>query len=377
MSEPWHFPRPELAQNYLTALETGIFPSLALFGPRRIGKTQFILNDLRPLAEAQGYETFVIDFWADEKSPEDCITLGIKAGLRELSIRKNIKALSLMNVNAGMGALSVTAKQDLSGMNAAFDLLASIYDNDKTTKVILFLDEIQHIGTNSSFEGAARSLRTFIDKNKSWVKVIMTGSSQDGLHRLFNKKQSAFYRSSTQSDFPLLGSEFAVHTMREYLKRVNREETPEMLNEWIRAYKKLNDSPLRMLGTAKHLIDYNEQDVMRAAEAYLNEENKFGSDLENRWEALSDTDAALLMIVADRIFNGVSVSLYSTETFDQLAKSGGIDKVTKSTVQNSTARLRKNGWLVSRERGSLAFESLEDYEFILGLIGVGQKDKKG
>ena len=55
LTELWHFPRPDLASAYLATLNAGLVTSTTIFAPRRTGKTVFLLRDLKPLAESEGY----------------------------------------------------------------------------------------------------------------------------------------------------------------------------------------------------------------------------------------------------------------------------------------------------------------------------------
>jgi hypothetical protein len=49
-SDPWHFARPELAEKYLRTFQIGLISAQALFAPRRMGKSEFLEQDLTPSA---------------------------------------------------------------------------------------------------------------------------------------------------------------------------------------------------------------------------------------------------------------------------------------------------------------------------------------
>ena len=57
--DPWHFPRPQLAKQYLAFFDAGLSNAMILFQQRRFGKTEFCLYDLAPAAEANGYVVVV------------------------------------------------------------------------------------------------------------------------------------------------------------------------------------------------------------------------------------------------------------------------------------------------------------------------------
>src|SRR5690606_14956150 len=58
----WHYPRTELAEQVLGMFKVGLSHALIFFAPRRMGKTEFLLKDVMPLAEKQGWKTFYFSF---------------------------------------------------------------------------------------------------------------------------------------------------------------------------------------------------------------------------------------------------------------------------------------------------------------------------
>src|SRR3990167_7787003 len=58
----WHFPRTALAQQVLGMFETGLSSALVFFAPRRMGKTEFLRKDVRPLADKKHWSTFYFSF---------------------------------------------------------------------------------------------------------------------------------------------------------------------------------------------------------------------------------------------------------------------------------------------------------------------------
>jgi len=74
------------------------------------------------------------------------------------------------------------------------------------TQVLLCLDEVQHLATDTRFEPLVSFLRTLIDEHREKLFVVYTGSSRDGLQRLFSRRKAPLFRSSSQIDLPPLGS---------------------------------------------------------------------------------------------------------------------------------------------------------------------------
>src|ERR1700677_3859518 len=68
--DPWHFPRPELAEAYLRAFELKLSSARGLFARRRMGKTEFLRRDLLPAAGAAGYLIAYTNLWDNRCAPD-------------------------------------------------------------------------------------------------------------------------------------------------------------------------------------------------------------------------------------------------------------------------------------------------------------------
>lgn len=68
----WHFPRVEIAETVYKALAFRPTNAISMFGPRRSGKTQFLIRDLAPLAKKRGHKA-VCRFFGDRSAhPQRC-----------------------------------------------------------------------------------------------------------------------------------------------------------------------------------------------------------------------------------------------------------------------------------------------------------------
>ena len=63
------FHRAELADQILGTLAHGPAQALSIFAPRRAGKTEFLVQDLAPNAEAKGHGVIYASFWQAPLSP--------------------------------------------------------------------------------------------------------------------------------------------------------------------------------------------------------------------------------------------------------------------------------------------------------------------
>jgi hypothetical protein len=357
---PWHYPRLDLAKQYLDLLDIGLTNSIALFAHRRSGKTEFVTHDLLPEAERRGAITYTVDFWANDESPEECIITGVLDTFNTLSVRKKLKGQPLKEFKASLVGLSASIENpSISTINQAFSLMRQVHSNDEK-KVVLFLDEIQHLACKAEFGSVAGALRTFIDKNKNWLTVVFTGSSQDGLQRLFSQKKSHFYSSTSINDFPLLGVEYVEFTINEF----NSYTTLNInLNHGIRVFKEINKNPEKFSQIINGLLISKRDDI----ECFFQERIKEFSndaDIQNRWDALTDFDTSVLGLLIDQYDKKIKCGLYCTQAYNLIKEEAGAEKVTRSSVQYSIDKLRNTGWIYSPSRGKWEVEDLDDLEFL-------------
>ena len=71
--DPWHFARPELAQRYLQTFHIGLISAQALFAPRRMGKSEFLEQDLIPAAQKSGLLTAYLNLWDAREHPRGAL----------------------------------------------------------------------------------------------------------------------------------------------------------------------------------------------------------------------------------------------------------------------------------------------------------------
>lgn len=79
-----YFPRTTLAQEYLNVFDDRDSRAITLFGPRGIGKTSLLQNDLMPLAVKSGRVPVYIDLWSARSDPGSVIADRIRAETQKL-----------------------------------------------------------------------------------------------------------------------------------------------------------------------------------------------------------------------------------------------------------------------------------------------------
>ncbi len=78
IKDPWHYPRPALAQAYLAVFDMGLVSAKGLFARRRMGKTEFLKQDLLPRALAARYLTAYANLWDNRVNPASALAEAVR-----------------------------------------------------------------------------------------------------------------------------------------------------------------------------------------------------------------------------------------------------------------------------------------------------------
>lgn len=224
------FPRTALAEGILATFESRLQNAATIFAPRRKGKTTFLINDLIPIAKAHGFLVATADLWFDKAHPERVIAGALYEAIHGTGfLRRNW--LKLMRpgsvvhaLEAGAGTDGVTVKAELA-KEGSLDLV-ELFERFRILgngKALLIIDEVQHLATKKEFEDLTATLRSLLQKAHGEVFAVFTGSSQDGLHRMFRRTKAPFYQFSHEIQFPNLGLEFVQHLGQRFQEITGRE----------------------------------------------------------------------------------------------------------------------------------------------------------
>jgi hypothetical protein len=214
----WHFPRTELAQQYLQLLTAGPVAQTTIFAPRRTGKTAFLLRDLKPAAEAAGFIVAYADLW---QTPNPALSL-LRAleeaaepkGAAERAMAFLKTPVKKMKAGVGAGALTGEMELELADPKSASTEVALRIDQlvgelCARKRLLLLIDEAQGMAKNKEGLQLARSLRTALTKHLERTRVVFTGSSRTQLSHVFSNAHAPLYSAGYAiREFPLLGREF-------------------------------------------------------------------------------------------------------------------------------------------------------------------------
>jgi hypothetical protein len=221
--------RPELARGYLQLLNAQPHRPIALFAPRRVGKTFFLENDLSPAAHAQGFITVYADLWLHKTAPLDAINHALEEALDELTVPATAVgkiAKTPVRKVGGLGAsLEFGDEPKLRQLPAQPELrLDSLVGRLATAagrRVLLMLDEIQALSALPNGDSIVATLRAVLQKRKKQVSAVFTGSSQEELAALVAAAGGPMYQFAQLLDFPVLDGEY-LRLLANHFARVHR-----------------------------------------------------------------------------------------------------------------------------------------------------------
>lgn len=250
MSDPWHFSRTELARSYLKSISIGN-PRLALFAPRRRGKTEFLLQDLGPEAQRQKYRTVYVSCWENIDAPHLAIIAALEKAVAALrgkrsSMRavltaevKRLRIDGLFNMVGGEIEFATQPQASTPNDQQRISTLLEELAAGKRTKVLLMIDEAQHLSTREEFDAIQHNLRSQVEKLGN-VSVVFTGSSRHGIAAMFDDKNAPFYDWADWARFPDLDEDFIVFQSGVFEKVTKRKLDRQPL---MKAFKDFDKNP--------------------------------------------------------------------------------------------------------------------------------------
>lgn len=212
----YYLPRPELAATLRQFLENRIH--VVLMGPRRFGKTSFVLTLLEQL-ERDGYTCLFVDIF-NITSHRDFLHQLLRAIRSRKSLRGTLKSLwgQLKRLGPQLSAdfdaaagtssfsLGLTELKEEDVEATIQDLLEGLSRLGK--KVVLALDEFQKISEIGDQGWLEATLRSHFQMLKN-VSFLFTGSRKSVISEMLNDPSRPLYRSCQLIDFPTFGKEFS------------------------------------------------------------------------------------------------------------------------------------------------------------------------
>jgi hypothetical protein len=348
--DPWHFARPELARKYLQTLEIGLISAQALFAPRRMGKSEFLEQDLIPAAQKFGLLTAYLNLWDAREHPRGAVIsalarAGSPRGLSALIKKlkgplKKVKA-SAKVTGLAEGSLEAELAEDPKFTGPALSELLRSFDRPNR-RLLLVLDEAQVLASPANSD-LTHSLRAGLDIRKQTIKVIFAGSSESSLRRMFGRATEPFYNWAPIEPFERLGAEF-VTAMTLKVNQLSRYPLSE--REALRAFEALKRTPEFFRRYLQRYLSYAELGSRAALDDTL--AHVFSdSGYRTTWDRLLPADKAVLRALAQEVSD-----LHSLAARKRLGEELGLGKPAPlDTPKNALRRLQKDELVMKLEYG--------------------------
>jgi hypothetical protein len=337
--------RPELATSYLALLKAQPGRPIALFAPRRVGKTYFLDGDLTPAAQRLGFLPVYADLWLNRSSPLDAINQALEEALDDVNVPKSrigklgktpVKKIGAIGASLELG--EVPTRRDLPEKpELRMDSLIGRLAADSGKPILLMLDEIQSLGHSVGDVAAIATVRAVLQKHKRKLFAVFTGSSQEALGELMMSAGGPMYQFAQLLTFPFLDSEF----LEKLAKHYAQVHPTKILNvtDLNRVFAHIGFKPDLMKDIVKAMSAEGITDVDLALENFTSDERNYMA-WQSVFGGLKPLEQAVMIILAH------GIAPMGKETIAVLSAVPTL-KVTLAKVRAALHRMRNAGILSS------------------------------
>jgi uncharacterized protein len=335
----WHFGRPALAEHYYNLMFDSGIRRLALFGRRRIGKTEFLLQDLMPLAQQKSTATLYCSLWENKDSPQSSMiqaleqaSKGAHGGSMKGRLQLSLPDIAEAEIEVERAQHPKAATtQELSQLTASWrEWLKQL----GAKPALVIFDEIQHLASSARFATLAATLRTLLDMAPVNVRVVFTGSSHADLHRLFTNNKAPFFQFADIVPFQPMSHDFVQHLEGIFKRITSLVLPPDTLGK---LFELTGRNAHVITGLTQRLVIFRTTDVEGVWQDIA--ENLVGPEgwCEQQWSQLSNSDRTvyLQLLREQEPFSEASLKVYENASFS------------RATAQKALLRLENKG-LISR-----------------------------
>jgi len=218
----YYLPRPELDKTVYQFLSNRIH--VVLMGPRRFGKTSFVLNLLKEL-ESEGYACPFIDIF-NITSHRDFLQQVFRALKAKKSWAESAKKWLLnwrpkisADVDPTSGQTTFGVSFDRNSEKEVKEMIQDVLSGLKNLgeKVVLVIDEFQKITELDDQGWLEATLRTHMQQLRNTV-FLYTGSRKSLISDMLNNSSRPLYRSCQTIDFPSFGEELVDWVIKRFAK---------------------------------------------------------------------------------------------------------------------------------------------------------------
>ncbi len=198
----------------------------------------------------------------------------------------------------------------------------------------LLFDEFQEIARAKTAAPLIAALRTSLDKRKSGLVAVFTGSSREGLRTMFSAREAPFFRFATPIDLPPLDDAFVDHQLAAFKAtwkaKVKRDEA-------LTTFQRFDRNPLffkRWLTKIAFDPDMSGEHAIAEVQDDIAEEFGFGK----RWLDLNDVQRVTARLLAEHVDR-----IYGKQGARRIKELTGRPAPKPSSIQSAIARLSRLG----------------------------------
>lgn len=334
--DPWHFPRPALATSYLNAFDLKLSSARGLFARRRMGKTEFLQQDLLPAARERGYLVAYTNLWDNRAAPDAALVSALLNALEPHGVKALFAGLHrpVRKLKAGAklpGGVEGAIEAELGSTDSKASHLSEVLKQlDKQNKPLLLVIDEAQVLASANHSNFAHALRAALDVRKGRIKVIFAGSSETTLRAMFARTSEPFYNWAPLEPFPLLGDEFVDFTIELMNTMARHQLTHEQGKH---AFAELHYTPEFFKRFVERYMLYQ----IEGADAALEhtKASVFSDDhFLKQWTKLNPADQAMVTLIARG-----ETDLHGAAGLARLSSILGIT-ATKNTASHALRRLQ-------------------------------------
>jgi hypothetical protein len=368
LTDLWRFSRPALAARYFEQLLGGTSGRLALFGPRRTGKTSLIMREIVPLATDAGMLPVYCDCWQDRLDPLGSIIFALESVIEGLEVPNSKAGRRLQTEVKKIGAAGFSIEFGAEPKGQAPDspyfrvdwLLGRLIARARRP-ILLIVDEVQGIGEHKEGERIAGALRAALTRHERAVRVLFTGSSETQLTKMFAQARASLYQFAARTAYEPLDFDFVKHTAQRFTQATRRSldesrghEIMKLLGNQPEAFLAVVQAPL---ARADHSLDDGLQSLLAPDTA---------TPWTQYWQQSTHLQQAVLVTV------GTGVQLTSESGLQMIGAVTKSPALSHSSVQRAIGALRGRGLIERSTLSSKALYSLTDPVFELWISRNGK-----
>ncbi len=356
--------RPKLARSYLALINAQPGRPLAMFAPRRVGKTHFLDHDLAPAARQAKWLPVYADLWLQKSAPLEAINHALEEALDDVTVPRSKAGRWAKTTVKKVGALGASVdfgdapdRRPLPAVpELRLDALVVRLAAASDKPILLMLDEIQALGDVADGEKIIAALRAVLHKRRDILKSVFTGSSQEAMVRMLSTAGSPMYQFAQLLDFPVLGDEY-LQQLADHFAEVHPGKLLHM-EDLRRVFARIGFKPGLMRDLVKSLSAEGLTDVDAGVKRFLLDDRQVAG-----WSALLQPldlfERAVLLTVAH------GLPPMGRETLDALAKVQG-SRPTIAKVRAAIERLRRAGLLAKAGGAPTAVDDPLFAEYLQG-----------